>query len=98
MESRNGAETPSTTGIEEAKNGKSKRVTFEVTEAQHQEIKIRATKKGITIKEYMIALVEEELKANVINYIITLVFIYIITLLHLFGDFRRSWLSLGFEL
>ena len=28
------------------------------------------------------------------NYIITSVFIYIITLLQLFGDFRRSWLSL----
>ena len=63
VESRNGAETPSTTGTEEVNNGKSKRVTFEVTSAQHQEIKIRATKKGMTIKEYMIALVEEELKS-----------------------------------
>lgn len=62
VESRNGAEVPTPTGIEEANNGKSKRVTFEVTEAQHQEIKIRATKKGMTIKEYMIALVESELK------------------------------------
>lgn len=62
VESRNGAEVPSSTGIEEANNPKNKRITFEVTEAQHQEIKIRATKKGMTIKEYMIALVESELK------------------------------------
>jgi predicted DNA binding CopG/RHH family protein len=62
VESRNGAELPISTVQEEANNPKSKRVTFEVTEAQHQEIKIRATKKGMTIKEYMIALVEEELK------------------------------------
>ncbi|MBW4558254.1 MAG: hypothetical protein KME59_20470 [Trichormus sp. ATA11-4-KO1] len=62
VESRNGAEVPSNIVHEEANNGKSKRVTFEVTSAQHQEIKIRATKKGMTIKEYMIALVEEELK------------------------------------
>lgn len=62
VESRNGVELPISTVQEEANNGKSKRVTFEVTEAQHQEIKIRATKKGMTIKEYMIALVEEELK------------------------------------
>lgn len=62
VESRNGAEVPSTIVTEEVNNPKSKRVTFEVTEAQHQEIKIRATKKGMTIKEYMIALVESELK------------------------------------
>ncbi|MBW4566101.1 MAG: hypothetical protein KME32_34530 [Mojavia pulchra JT2-VF2] len=62
VESRNAAELANSTVREEANNGKSKRVTFEVTEAQHQEIKIRATKKGMTIKEYMIALVEEELK------------------------------------
>ncbi|MBD2214008.1 hypothetical protein H6G27_29690 [Nostoc linckia FACHB-104] len=62
VESRNGSELSSSTGIDSANNAKSKRVTFEVTEAQHQEIKIRATKKGMTIKEYMIALVESELK------------------------------------
>ncbi|MBD2364799.1 hypothetical protein H6G36_27135 [Anabaena minutissima FACHB-250] len=67
VENRNAAEVPSSTGIEEANNTKSKRVTFEVTEAQHQEIKIRATKKGMTIKEYMIALVESELNTNVIK-------------------------------
>lgn len=64
VESRNGteAEVSTTTDKEQANNDKSKRVTFEVTLAQHQEIKIRATKKGMTIKEYMITLVEEELK------------------------------------
>ncbi|MCG6138713.1 MAG: hypothetical protein MET45_29645 [Nostoc sp. LLA-1] len=63
VESRNGDQLPVSTGIDSANNGKSKRITFEVTSAQHQEIKIRATKKGMTIKEYMIALVEEELKS-----------------------------------
>lgn len=62
VESRNGTDAPSTVAQEETSNGIRKRITFEVTEAQHQEIKIRATKKGMTIKEYMIALVEKELE------------------------------------
>lgn len=62
VESRNGNDAPSNVATDEPNNGRSKRVTFEVTEVQHQEIKIRATKKGMTIKEYMIALVEKELE------------------------------------
>jgi predicted DNA binding CopG/RHH family protein len=41
--------------------GKTKRITFEVTEAQHQATKIRATRKGMTIKELMQSLLEQEL-------------------------------------
>lgn len=41
---------------------KTKRITFEVPETQHQAIKILATKKGMTIKELMISLVERELE------------------------------------
>jgi predicted DNA binding CopG/RHH family protein len=40
---------------------KMKRITFELPENQHQAIKIRATQKGMTIKEYMIALLGKEL-------------------------------------
>ncbi len=41
---------------------KTKRITFEVTQAQHQAIKIRATQKGMSIKELMVALLERELQ------------------------------------
>jgi predicted DNA binding CopG/RHH family protein len=41
---------------------KKKRITFEVSEAQHQAIKIRATQKGMSIKELMGVLLERELR------------------------------------
>ncbi|AFZ57626.1 hypothetical protein H6G54_00115 [Anabaena cylindrica FACHB-243] len=60
VESRNGVEA--SIPKEEPSNSKMKRITFEVTETQHQTIKICATKKGMSIKELMISLIEQELK------------------------------------
>ena len=59
VENRNG----STENISAATESppKTKRITFEVTEAQHQAVKIHATRKGMTIKELMQSLVEQEL-------------------------------------
>jgi hypothetical protein len=41
---------------------KVKRITFEVSEARHQTAKIRATQKGMTIKEWMSFLLDQELE------------------------------------
>ncbi|MFM6128083.1 MAG: hypothetical protein ACKPBV_04955 [Sphaerospermopsis kisseleviana] len=49
-------------GSEEFTVPKTKRITFEVTEAQHQATKIHATRKGMTIKELMQSLLEQELE------------------------------------
>jgi predicted DNA binding CopG/RHH family protein len=62
VESRNGIDTKSAVAKEEPSNSKMKRITFEVTETQHQTIKICATKKGMSIKELMISLIEQELE------------------------------------
>lgn len=51
-------------GSEEATAPKTKRITFEVTEAQHQATKIHATRKGMTIKELMQSLLEQELEKS----------------------------------
>lgn len=60
VESRNGVDA--SVAKEEPSNSKMKRITFEVTETQHQTIKICATKKGMSIKELMISLIEQELE------------------------------------
>ena len=62
VESRNGVDASTTVAKEEPSNNKMKRITFEVTETQHQTIKICATKKGMSIKELMISLIEQELE------------------------------------
>ena len=41
--------------------GKTKRITFEVSEKQHQATKILAAQKGMTIKELMLSLLVTEL-------------------------------------
>ena len=44
--------------------GKTKRITFEVSEKQHQATKILAAQKGMTIKELMQSLLVTELNKN----------------------------------
>lgn len=44
--------------------GKTKRITFEVSEKQHQATKILAAQKGMTIKELMLSLLVTELIEN----------------------------------
>ncbi|BAZ47373.1 hypothetical protein NIES4102_44190 (plasmid) [Chondrocystis sp. NIES-4102] len=44
--------------------GKTKRITFEVSEQQHQATKILAAQKGMTIKELMLSLLVTELIEN----------------------------------
>ncbi|ELS05118.1 hypothetical protein Xen7305DRAFT_00048580 [Xenococcus sp. PCC 7305] len=44
--------------------GKTKRITFEVSEKQHQATKILAAQKGMTIKELMQSLLVTELNQN----------------------------------
>ncbi len=44
--------------------GKTKRITFEVSEKQHQATKILAAQKGMTIKELMQSLLVTELIEN----------------------------------
>ena len=41
---------------------KLKRITFEVPSSQHSSIKIRAASKGMTIREYMLSLIEQDLQ------------------------------------
>lgn len=59
VENRNGS--PENISAVTESPAKTKRITFEVTEAQHQAVKIHATRKGMTIKELMQSLVEQEL-------------------------------------
>ena len=61
VESRNG--NSDVTNSSEAK-GKTKRITFEVTEQQHQATKILAAQKNMTIKELMQSLLTTELIKN----------------------------------
>ena len=44
--------------------GKVKRITFEVSEEDHKKTKIIATKRGLSIKELMQTLLNNELKNN----------------------------------
>ena len=44
--------------------GKTKRITFEVSEQQHQATKVLAAQKGMTIKELMLSLLVTELIEN----------------------------------
>ena len=43
---------------------KTKRITFEVSEDQHLAIKIHAARKGLTIKELMQSLLQQELSTT----------------------------------
>ncbi len=61
VENRNGNNDISNQS--EAK-GKTKRITFEVSEKQHQATKILAAQKGMTIKELMQSLLVTELNKN----------------------------------
>ena len=61
VENRNGNNDISNQS--EAK-GKTKRITFEVSEKQHQATKILAAQKGMTIKELMQSLLITELNKN----------------------------------
>ena len=49
---------------ESESKGKIKRITFEVSEQQHQATKILAAQKGMTIKELMLSLLVTELIKN----------------------------------
>jgi len=57
VKSRNGVEADSI-----KPSVKVKRITFEVTEEEHQAIKICAAKRGMTIKEFMLSLTRRELE------------------------------------
>ena len=61
VENRNGSEDVANSS--EAK-GKTKRITFEVSEQQHQATKILAAQKNMTIKELMQSLLTSELIKN----------------------------------
>lgn len=66
VDSRNGGDLENR-GIEveaESVLERFKRITFEVSERQHQQVKIYAARKGISIKKLMIELVEQELNKD----------------------------------
>ena len=50
--------------IQDEAKGKVKRITFEVSEQQHQATKILAAQKGMSIKELMLSLLVTELIEN----------------------------------
>lgn len=62
IETRSGKKEERRDALGSQTSEKTKRITFEVTQAQHQAIKIRATQKGMSIKELMVALLERELQ------------------------------------
>ncbi|MGL5938785.1 MAG: hypothetical protein ACRC2S_00120 [Waterburya sp.] len=58
VESRNG---DNDLANQSESKGKTKRITFEVSQEQHQATKILAAQKGMTIKELMLSLLVTEL-------------------------------------
>lgn len=67
VDSRNGGDLEKQVVVEvetESVLERFKRITFEVSERQHQRVKIYAASKGISIKELMIELVEQELNKD----------------------------------
>jgi hypothetical protein len=66
IENRHGADAesspPSSPQVEVQPTPELKRITFEVTKERHQQIKIYAASKGMSIKELMLDLIEQELQ------------------------------------
>jgi len=65
VENRNGnSELADNSSNQSQATGKTKRITFEVSEKQHQATKILAAQKTMTIKELMLSLLVTELNKN----------------------------------
>jgi predicted DNA binding CopG/RHH family protein len=64
VENRNGLDSETKASAQDIVGGKVKRITFQVSETRHQAIKIWATKKGMTITELMLSLLDKELEQS----------------------------------
>lgn len=61
VQNRRPTSLPVSRDKEEGEAVKKKRITFEVSEREHQMIKVLAAQKGMTIKEFMQKLLQREL-------------------------------------